>query len=78
MCYARVCALALTLASQESWKSMWNCILTDLLSSSGARLPTLQPLTALEQWKASKHWLLWVAVVNHNVGKRNASSLFAL
>jgi len=29
-----------------------------------------QPLTALEQWKASKHRLLWVAVVNRNVGKR--------
>jgi len=31
-----------------------------------------QPLTALEQWKASRHRLLWVAVVNRNVGKRNA------
>jgi len=31
-----------------------------------------QPLTALKQWKASRHRLLWVAVVNHNVGKRDA------
>jgi len=31
-----------------------------------------QPLTALEQWKASRHRLLWVVVVNHNVGKRDA------
>jgi len=29
-----------------------------------------QPLTALEQWKASK--LLWVAVVSRKVGKRDA------
>jgi len=37
-----------------------------------------QPLTALEQWKASRHWLLWVAMVNRNVGKRNilATSLW--
>jgi len=27
-----------------------------------------QPLTMLEQWKASRHRLLWVAVVNRNVG----------
>jgi len=31
-----------------------------------------QSLTALEQWKASRHWLLWVAVVNRNVIKRDA------
>jgi len=31
-----------------------------------------QPLTALEQWKASRHRLLWVAVVNRYVGKRDA------
>jgi len=31
-----------------------------------------QPLTALEQWKASRHRLLWVAVINRNVGKRDA------
>jgi len=35
-----------------------------------------QPLTALEQWKASKHRLVWVAVVNRNVGKWNVYSLF--
>jgi len=26
----------------------------------------------MEQWKASKHRLLWVAVVNRNVSKRDA------
>jgi len=31
-----------------------------------------QPLTVLEQWKASRHWLLWVAVVNRNLDKRDA------
>jgi len=31
-----------------------------------------QPLIALEQWKVSRHRLLWVAVVNRNVGKRYA------
>jgi len=30
-----------------------------------------QLLIAFEQWKASKHRLLWVAVVNRNVGKRD-------
>jgi len=29
-----------------------------------------QPLTALEQWKASRHRPLWVAMINRNVGKR--------
>jgi len=32
-----------------------------------------QPLTALEQWKASRHRLLWVAV-----GKRDAPALLHL
>jgi len=43
--------------------------------SSDARLSTLQLNTShsqLEQWKASRHRLLWVAVVNRNVGKWNA------
>jgi len=31
-----------------------------------------QLLTVLEQWKASRHRLLWVAVVNRNVGKWDA------
>jgi len=31
-----------------------------------------QPLTALEQWKASRHPLLWMAVINCNVGKQDA------
>jgi len=37
-----------------------------------------QPLTALEQWKASRHRLLRVAVVNRNVGKRDAPSFEVL
>jgi len=32
-----------------------------------------QPLIDLEQWKASRHRLLGVAVVNRNVDKRDAS-----
>jgi len=36
---------------------------TPTVRASGARL---------EQWKASRHRLLWVAVVNRNVGKRDA------
>jgi len=41
-------------------------------------LPTIdhQPFTALEQWKTSRHRLLWVAVVNRNIGKRDAPKLF--
>jgi len=35
-----------------------------------------QPLTTLEQWKASKHRLLWVAVINLNVGKRDAPWIY--
>jgi len=31
-----------------------------------------QPLIALEQWKAFRHQLLWVAVVNRNVSKWDA------
>jgi len=27
------------------------------------------PLTALEKWKAFRHRLLWVAVINYNLGK---------
>jgi len=34
-----------------------------------------QPLTTLEQWKASRHRLLWVAVVNRTVVKRGIPSL---
>jgi len=30
-----------------------------------------QPLIMLEQWKASRHRLLWVAVINRNVRKRD-------
>jgi len=33
--------------------------------------PIDQLLTTLEQWKASKHWLLWVTVVNQIVVKRD-------
>jgi len=43
---------------------------------SGARLPIAidhQPLTALEQWKASRHRLLWMVVIIH---KTNALSLY--
>jgi len=32
----------------------------------------VEPLTALEQWKASRHRLQWVVVVNRNVGKWDA------
>jgi len=33
-----------------------------------------QPLTTLEQWKASKHRLLWVVVINRDVIKRDTPS----
>jgi len=45
---------------------------------SGARLSMLQLTTShspFEQWKASRHRLLRVAVVNRNVGKRDAPVL---
>jgi len=34
-----------------------------------------EPLTALEQWKASRHRLLWVAVVNRDRGQTGRSRL---
>jgi len=31
-----------------------------------------EPLTALEQWKVSRHWLLWLMVSNWAVSKQDA------
>jgi len=36
---------------------------------------THQPFTALEQWKASRHRPLWVAVINCNVDKRDVPQM---
>jgi len=36
-----------------------------------------KPLIALEQWKASRHRLLWVAVVNRDYGQTGHSSIAA-
>jgi len=38
---------------------------------SRLRKGLIQPLTTFEQWKASRHRLLWVALINWDVVKRN-------